>query len=785
MSDSGTPDKAITVAYWQPFSITESPGANAYQKPLGLSRLGKLFMLCPEEATLPEEVKALATIVRAGRRCLTRWPQRIINLPTTIRALRRLARSEPIDVVCTHIEPPSLLLGWWARRRLGCRWVAFCWDHPFAGLDAEPRTWMARVTLALLWRFSGWLARQADLVVCNIVPDVLAPMRLDPARIAAFPNGVLVDRLYGIAAGVTPRAGLVGVVANVSAKKGTCYAVRMLAEIRQHVPSARLRLVGEVDPDPEGKLSRTIEALNLHDHVEMTGWQPYDQAMRLAADCQVLIHCYPNLPCFRNNHVLKINEYLALGRPVVAISVPGTRAIIREGENGFLAPEDNPVAAGKSVARLLTDTALWRSMSAAACVSAEALNWRGISGDINASIREIAASWHGTRATTREREHGRVERLAVPKRVSLPRRISVVRRNIPARVVFSRHELRMRIGRILHRCRITDLFFHLNRNRKRIVSYHGVLPDTMLHGGLRDGMAVSQSVFEAQVRYLNSRFRCGLNLDDPRELAITFDDGHASQHVVAHHVLAQLGLRAFFFCTLGFVQEGRPLLIDLLHLWVGLVKPGTYDIRLPGEATIRAIIEGEADRSRCWSRLYSHLLCGNPLHIGPALYAALDRCYSFELLRGRVGVAEYELRYAPISAAGLADMKAYGHAIGAHGASHWPLAILDAETRDREIARCAAEVGKTYNTSVLAYPFGGEKEVSHDVIACARRRGFTRCLANINRPLSSGRAYTAAFIPRLSLGEAATTADMAFILSGAEYFLRYRKLLPTWNEHAD
>jgi len=57
-------------------------------------------------------------------------------------------------------------------------------------------------------------------------------------------------------------------------------------------------------------------------------------------------------------------EAAACARPLVATDVPGCRAIVKDGINGFLVPPKDPISLGQALVKLLQDPALRARMGA-------------------------------------------------------------------------------------------------------------------------------------------------------------------------------------------------------------------------------------------------------------------------------------------------------------------------------------------------------------------------------------------------------------------------------------
>lgn len=327
---------------------------------------------------------------------------------------------------------------------------------------------------------------------------------------------------------------------------------------------------------------------------------------------------------------------------------------------------------------------------------------------------------------------------------------------------------------VCHYLGINRLFFFLNRRRKRILTYHNVLPDEHFRNRLHEGVSHSESVFREQIRHLARQFQVGLDLTDPRQLTLTFDDGYRNQHAVAYPILMLHGIKAYWFFTLDLLEGKGPLLIDRLLFWLSYVEPGSYQVVLePNAIPIVLDIHSEEDRHRCWRRLYA-IIRPRFATLAPKLDDEFNRCRPYAGLVQNTDDNGYRLRFTPIQPTAVAAMKAHGQLVGPHGKTHFPLAALGPEALEAELEACRQQIGKLYNTTVFSFPFGGIEESVQGVTP----HGFSRGLSNTDLPLPVCWNYSEDFMPRMALPNTAEPAVMDFILSGAKHFLQHGRLLP-------
>ncbi|MGE5619855.1 MAG: glycosyltransferase family 4 protein [Sphingomonadaceae bacterium] len=114
----------------------------------------------------------------------------------------------------------------------------------------------------------------------------------------------------------------------------------------------RVRLVGHVTPD------RVIGYL-------------------AAADVLVLPNSATDVRSSRYTSPMKLFEYMAARRPIVASRLPSLQEVLRDGENALLVEPDDPQALAEGIATMSCDAALARQLAARAWLEAQGRSWAG------------------------------------------------------------------------------------------------------------------------------------------------------------------------------------------------------------------------------------------------------------------------------------------------------------------------------------------------------------------------------------------------------------------------
>ena len=151
----------------------------------------------------------------------------------------------------------------------------------------------------------------------------------------------------------------------------------MIVEAVAALPDTRALIVGghENEPDLERVKAFALQ-LNCASRVTFTGLiPPADVAARLR-ECDLLV--LPNPASAISSAFtspLKLFEYMASGRPIVASDLPSIREVLRHEENALLVQPGNPPALVAGIARVKEDPPLGRRLADRARVDVREFTW--------------------------------------------------------------------------------------------------------------------------------------------------------------------------------------------------------------------------------------------------------------------------------------------------------------------------------------------------------------------------------------------------------------------------
>ncbi len=282
-------------------------------------------------------------------------------------AIGRTAAFDPSDFDVVHVQTPFVAhhVGVRIARRLGLPRV-----ETYHTLFEEYLGFYAPFLPGALLRplARGLSRRQCNRMHAVVVPSgamherlaqygVRAPLRVVPTGVPAAPVGEGDGARFRERHGIAPGHPVLAYIGRVAHEKNIGFLLRVLVAVRRQVPETLLVVAGE-GPALES-LRGEARALGVGEAVRFVGY--------LARDGE-LPDCYRAADAFvfasrTETQGLVLLEAMALGVPVVATAIMGTRDILRPGRGALVAPEDETAFAA-DVVSLLRDPDLRASLGA-------------------------------------------------------------------------------------------------------------------------------------------------------------------------------------------------------------------------------------------------------------------------------------------------------------------------------------------------------------------------------------------------------------------------------------
>lgn len=286
-----------------------------------------------------------------------------------------------------------------------------------------------------------------------------------------------------------------------------------------------------------------------------------------------------------------------------------------------------------------------------------------------------------------------------------------------------------------------------------VLAFHGLRQDSLRPDAADAGLHLPLSIFGSLCQHLVEKYQVmplaemaailgqGGQLPE-RAVALTFDDGYASNYEMAFPILMEMGLPATFFLTTGFLDRETPLWFQQADL---AFQKGARvgECRTLGEtlAWLKTLPETELSQQVAEMEKQTAATSVEDL---PALMQPMTWSQARQMRDS-----------------GLVDF-------GGHTHTHPILARCGVEKQREEIVRCRDRIHAELDRPphLFAYPNGGEEDMTAETEAVLREAGFDSAWT-----MMSGRARAdvpAMMMPRygapVSVWEAEATVSGAFEL---------------------
>jgi glycosyltransferase involved in cell wall biosynthesis len=167
-----------------------------------------------------------------------------------------------------------------------------------------------------------------------------------------------------------------------------------LLEALARAPGTRGLIVGGHAEEPDlARVKALADRLGISDRVTFTGMVDPGKVAGLLSQADVLALPNPaSAISTRFTSPLKLFEYMAAGRPIVASDLPSIREVLDHEVNALLVPPGDAAAMAGAIERVLADPVLASRLARAALDSAPDYSWDRRAERLDALFNEVISA---------------------------------------------------------------------------------------------------------------------------------------------------------------------------------------------------------------------------------------------------------------------------------------------------------------------------------------------------------------------------------------------------------
>ncbi len=274
---------------------------------------------------------------------------------------------EGFDVTHAHNPPDTLFLIGGFYKLFGKRFVFDHHDRSPENYEARYGTSARPLVRRLLTWFERLTFRTADHVITTNETHREVAMRrggVPPSRITVVRNGPLRDKMRqtGPAPDLRTRAGTVlgyvGIIGPLDGVEYLLHAIRYLVNDLDRDDVSCL-IIGKGDALPD--LEDLAAKLGITDKIQFTGWIAPDDVPRYLSTVDICVDPDPSNPFNDGCTMIKMMEYMAMSKPIVAFDLPEHR--VSAADAAVYARPNDPTDLARKIAELMDDPARRCSMA--------------------------------------------------------------------------------------------------------------------------------------------------------------------------------------------------------------------------------------------------------------------------------------------------------------------------------------------------------------------------------------------------------------------------------------
>jgi glycosyltransferase involved in cell wall biosynthesis len=283
----------------------------------------------------------------------------------SMRMMAKLLQGQPPDVLL-WFDSPGQMAPLWTLRNSACPVVYFVNGLP---VEEVQGVWCLPPLRHLLSYGLRLASRKATALV-SVCPEVLSGLgKLEPTntkRCSVIRNGVDSDHFFPQSSetsraelGLTSPGPYIGFVGGFFPWHGLETLIQAMAIVAQSFKTVQCLLVG--DGQTKNSLEGLVRQLRLSAHVQFPGRVDFDMVPKWIAASDVCVVLHRQTRSYPGDS-MKLWEYLACARSVVATAGPGYGETVEALHCGVSAKADDPRDLARQLIRLLVDRNLCTRM---------------------------------------------------------------------------------------------------------------------------------------------------------------------------------------------------------------------------------------------------------------------------------------------------------------------------------------------------------------------------------------------------------------------------------------
>jgi glycosyltransferase involved in cell wall biosynthesis len=169
-------------------------------------------------------------------------------------------------------------------------------------------------------------------------------------------------------------------------ERGLNMMLRAIAILKDRIDRLKFILIGDARKEDAAYLDSAIRNLGLEHQIDFLGRLDHRDVLTHMEVSDVCLFPFPRAETVNYIYPVKIFEYMAMGKAIVATRLVGIRCIIRDGVDGLLVEPNDAEEMAHAIFRIYKDSDLRKRLETSARGAAKEYDWTKINEEINEKL---------------------------------------------------------------------------------------------------------------------------------------------------------------------------------------------------------------------------------------------------------------------------------------------------------------------------------------------------------------------------------------------------------------
>jgi glycosyltransferase involved in cell wall biosynthesis len=271
-------------------------------------------------------------------------------------AYRAMHAALEVNADVYHFHDPDLL-PWMAVLAMTGKKVVYD-VHEYYGFTLQTSAWLPQLLRKPTAKVMDWFEKNASSLFAGIITvnphmqNLFLNVNQHVITVRNLPLPWFINQTDHRMPGSRMKTVYVG---GMNMQRGYGIIMKTMQLVRERLPEAECQIVGSVDySDVDESVARLGDGSSATTGVEGTGFVPFERVPQYLNDAAVCWLPLQSTPNYEHAEPVKLFEYMASGRPIVASNLKFVKKIISHAQCGILVPPDDPRAHADAHIHLFT-----------------------------------------------------------------------------------------------------------------------------------------------------------------------------------------------------------------------------------------------------------------------------------------------------------------------------------------------------------------------------------------------------------------------------------------------